>query len=324
MCIVFSHSFYLSGNASIEPLLRISNNKFDFSYIGLQIFFSISGFLIAKSALTSSSYKNYLWKRLLRIQPLLVVVTIVSIIVGTFFSTLSITSYFTEFKTYTYLRNIFPAFGIQFLLPQVFTNNIAESGVNGSLWTLVVEERLYIVMLLFWIFKRNSNIVLLLTITFLNFIHCFNQVFAQNTVFNYFDTVSIFYSTVFLNAAYFYVAKINFEENAKKYATISLALLILLGCFNQINLLGTIIIPFFIVSLAHCNFKSFRFFQFADYTYGLYIFSFPVQQMLCYKKQEYTNPYTVFVITIAIVLPLAMMSWHFFESKILNYKNWVK
>ena len=49
--------------------------------------------------------------------------------------------YFKEKDTCTYFRNTMPLFGIQFKLPQVFINNIAENGGNGLLWTLIVERK---------------------------------------------------------------------------------------------------------------------------------------------------------------------------------------
>lgn len=93
----------------------------------------------------SGSLLQYAWKRFLRIQPLLIVVCLLSIfIIGPLFSNLNTASYFSNATTYTYLRNIFPATGIQFGLPGVFEHNLKENGVNGSLWTLIIEERLYV------------------------------------------------------------------------------------------------------------------------------------------------------------------------------------
>jgi peptidoglycan/LPS O-acetylase OafA/YrhL len=324
ICIVFTHSFNLSGNSLKEPLYHATNHKYDFSFYGLTIFFTISGYLIAKSASTSISLKNYLWKRLLRIQPLLIVVTILCVVLGVFFSKLNAASYFTNYHTYTYLRNIIPVLGIQFNLPGVFTNNISESGVNGSLWTLVVEERLYLVMLLFWVFKKNRIIVFLPLVVALNVVHGFNYLQPTSNLLRNFDTTQIFYSTIFLNAAFFYVAKINFACNAKIYAAISFALLVIGVYLPSLTFLSIAVLPFFIIALAHCRFKTIPFFNGADYTYGVYIFSFPIQQVLCYKKNTITNPYFVFITTLAIVLPLAILSWHFFEQKILSYKNSVK
>src|SRR6218665_3340434 len=115
VCITFTHSFNLVGLYLEEPLMHFSNARYDFSFIGLSIFFTISGYLIAKSACNSVSVYNYWWKRFLRIQPLLIVVCFISIFfIGPYFSALGLKNYFTNTGTWTYWRNVFPATGIQF------------------------------------------------------------------------------------------------------------------------------------------------------------------------------------------------------------------
>ena len=101
-CIIFFHSFGLLGKAAAEPLVKFSNGRINFSFIGLCIFFCISGYLIAKSAVKSPSIVNYLWKRLLRIQPLLIVTCFVTVfLIGPVFTSLSFKSYFSDFHTYS-------------------------------------------------------------------------------------------------------------------------------------------------------------------------------------------------------------------------------
>ncbi len=121
VCITLTHSFNLLYKNREEPLMKFSGQKIDFAFIGLSIFFAVSGYLVAKSAVTSPSFKNYLWKRFLRIQPLLIIVCILTIfILGPLFTSLSAAAYFSNAGTYTYFRNIMPVFGIQFFLPGIF------------------------------------------------------------------------------------------------------------------------------------------------------------------------------------------------------------
>src|SRR5690606_35773417 len=90
-CIIFCHSFALLAKQNEEPLNQITSNRVNFSLIGLSIFFCISGYLIAKSAVKSPTPLNYLWKRFLRIQPLLIVLCLFTIfIIGPIFTKLSL------------------------------------------------------------------------------------------------------------------------------------------------------------------------------------------------------------------------------------------
>ncbi|MEO6904792.1 MAG: acyltransferase family protein, partial [Ginsengibacter sp.] len=60
LCIILFHSFALLGKIKSEPLFEFTKGRINFSFIGLSIFFCISGYLIAKSAVKSPTVKNYL------------------------------------------------------------------------------------------------------------------------------------------------------------------------------------------------------------------------------------------------------------------------
>ena len=156
LCIIFYHSFALLARDNEDPLNQITNGRVDFSLIGLSIFFCISGYLIAKSAVKSATPVNYLWKRFLRIQPLLIVLSFFTIFfIGPIFTKIPLSEYFLNGNTYAYFRNVMPLFGIQFTLPGVFTE-LYDKGVNGSLWTLIVEERLYLLMTIVFLYKKDK------------------------------------------------------------------------------------------------------------------------------------------------------------------------
>ncbi|MGN6531342.1 MAG: acyltransferase family protein, partial [Ginsengibacter sp.] len=137
--IMFYHSFSLLRKIHEEPVYELTNGRINFGFVGLSIFFCISGYLIAKSAVRSPTIINYLWKRLLRVQPLLIITCILTVFICVFFTNFSAKDYFLNPGTWSYFRNVMPVFGLQFTLPGVFVHNIAENGVNGSLWTLILE-----------------------------------------------------------------------------------------------------------------------------------------------------------------------------------------
>ena len=323
LCITFTHSYNLILKNDDEPLMKLSGNHFDFSFIGLSIFFSISGYLIAKSAVTSPSFKNYIWKRFLRIQPMLILVCLVSILViGPVFSTLSLNEFFKQESTFTYFRNIMPLFGIQFGLPAVFGNNPAESGVNGSLWTLIVEERLYLIIGILFLFKEYGKALLLILIGILNLLYFVNIVFYGENMIKYFSGQNVFYAIMFLNASFYYLININFKntKNSFFYLIILAALLLLSSLIIIEKSLQIILIPLLVLSVAHIKGKTNKAGKYGDFTYGIYIFSFPVQQMLIAKNIALNNPLKLFGLTILIVSPLAILCWHLLERKMLLLK----
>ena len=57
-----------------------------------------------------------------------------------------------------------------------------------------------------------------------------------------------------------------------------------------------------------------------DYSYGLYIFAYPVQQTLIWGTGM-TSPALHIAASLAITLMLAMLSWHFIEEPALRLKD---
>jgi len=57
--------------------------------------------------------------------------------------------------------------------------------------------------------------------------------------------------------------------------------------------------------------------RFGDISYGLYLYAFPVQQLLLYLRPGIPAP---ILICALITLPLAFLSWHFVEKQALRIK----
>ena len=325
VCISFTHSYNLVGQNDNEPLMHLSGSRYDFSFIGLCIFFSISGYLIAKSACTSPTVVNYWWKRLLRIQPLLILVCLLSIfMLGPLFTNLSAKDYFADTATWTYLRNFFPATGIQFTLPGVFTSNIVESSVNGSLWTLVIEERLYIIVTALFFLKPSRKWYFVAPLLLLNAVYFISN-FTGIGAIAYFKGVHIFYGLVFLNASAYYLFAIDFKKIASSvWMLLLLAAMALCVAVPAMHYCSVFFAPLLVISLANIKGFTNRAGKWGDFTYGIYIFSFPIQQVLINLSSNTIAPLELFTKTMIIVVPMAVISWHFFEKKILALKNTVK
>ncbi|MDP4286290.1 MAG: acyltransferase, partial [Bacteroidota bacterium] len=201
-CIIFFHSFGLLGKMAAEPLVQITKGRINFSFVGLSIFFCISGYLIAKSVVKSPTIANYLWKRLLRIQPLLIVTCFLTVfLLGPFFTSVPLKTYFSHFETYSYFRNILPVFGLQFTLPGVFSHSLTDKGVNGSLWTLIVEERMYLIMTVVFLYKKDKSAYFIALIILLNVFYLVNRYFFYGEMFPVFSGEAFFYALLFLNSA---------------------------------------------------------------------------------------------------------------------------
>ncbi len=323
LCIIFFHSFGLLGKIKNEPLFEFTKGQINFSFIGLSIFFCISGYLIAKSAVKSPTVKNYLWKRLLRIQPLLIVTCFLTVfLLGLFLTQLSITNYFSDFQTYSYFRNVLPVFGLQFTLPGVFVHNLGDKGVNGSLWTLIVEERLYLLAAVIFLYRKDKAWYLFFLIVLVNIVFIINRFFFYGEMIPYLSGAAFFYSLLFLNSAALYLIKFDFSKHLVLIIVMSTLCFFMGIVFPLLDIIYIFSIPLLINSLAKIKGPTNYFGKYGDFTYGTYVFSFPVQQVLITKG--ISNPYLLFLFTLLIVFPMAVLSWNLIEKQFLKLKKLVK
>lgn len=322
LCIIYSHSYELLNLKNKEVLIELTNGKINFSFIGLSIFFSISGYLIAKSADCSPSIINYIWKRFLRIQPLLIVLCILTIFfAGIFYTSISAKEYFSNIQTWTYFRNIFPMFGIQFSLPGVFESALRPNEINGSLWTLIVEERLYILMIFPLLLRNNTKNYFLIFMLFLNLFYLIHFSIFSEKLISYFNESSFFYALIFLNASALYHLKINFSGRLRLYIPVSFILFLFAFYFSSLGFLYFYSIPVLVNSFACVKGCLNRFGKYGDFTYGIYIFSFPVQQILIVSNIGELQPLQIFIFTLLIVVPIATLTWNLIEKPCLKLKH---
>ena len=61
-----------------------------------------------------------------------------------------------------------------------------------------------------------------------------------------------------------------------------------------------------------------------DYSYGLYLYGWPVSQIIIYYSVKYNfliNEYILFIITMILTFICAFLSWHLLEKRLLKHKN---
>jgi len=142
---------HLQGLTSVEAF-----NKFEFvgQLPAVNAFFIMSGFLVAKSYINSTSLKNYILKRIKRIVPAYLVIILLAAFLLFFMSSLSFSEYFTHPAFYKYIawNSIFLNFKAPFL-PEVFNNE----AVNGALWTIKIEECFYLLVPIIFLIMRKFD-----------------------------------------------------------------------------------------------------------------------------------------------------------------------
>ena len=139
LIVIFGHAFRLTGEVGL------SFAGTTIATLGVKIFFVVSGYLVAQSWLRDPHPKRFLQRRLLRIVPgLALVVALTVFVLGPAVTNLPILGYLSDQRTWLYLANLvfYPADE----LPGAFAANIAPHEVNGSLWSLPPELSMYLLL----------------------------------------------------------------------------------------------------------------------------------------------------------------------------------
>ncbi len=318
--VIFSHCYPLSGNISAEPLARLVG-ILDLATVAVICFFVISGFLVAQSAVNSRSVTAFVAARFLRIWPGLALAALVTaLLLGPIASTLSPKAYFSAAGTWLYLLKI-PFLDVGAYLPGVFEKNPLPRGVNGSLWTIQIEVWLYVLVAIMLAVKafRNGWFFLLFpgacVFLFLIYPEVAAQLYPRSDEYMASRLIGCFFlgATMYVFRSRIYLSPL-----------IGCALLALCwSCGNTQYFTLAFYVTFayltILIALAPANSLS-RLLDRVDLSYGVYIFAFPVQQLIVSLCAP-LSPMRLFFLSYSLTILLAWFSWHFVESRALSLKK---
>lgn len=292
--VLYSHSFGLL--ALPEPGLF----AYTYGALAVKCFFALSGYLIAMSCLRTANLSFYAWNRALRILPALMIALIASHYAGEYF--------------------IF------------FQKNPVPNIVNGPVWTLSWEILCYCLCGLLWWLG-------LLTISSLGAIVVISwMLFAILPTTSETAAVIVPLMLLFFSGAYIALNKKNLNLSIAGPIFFILLVLICLDTnavgltwiFNHVPfiygpnftaqkyymIVFLFSLPFALIWLGYCKpvipLRN-------DYSYGMYIFGWPVQQVIVAMLPP--PPIFLFVASLAITHCLAMLSWHMIEKRALMFKR---
>src|SRR5579859_5259755 len=137
--VIFSHSYpLLTGTNDHEPLLLATGGQITAGELAVDAFFLISGLLIVGSWQRSSRPVLFLWRRVRRIAPALLVVALVHI--GLLFVISSHPGF--DQSIWIVLRAAIGTLKV----PGLFVQNPQPYVPNGSLWTIKYEVVCYLLV----------------------------------------------------------------------------------------------------------------------------------------------------------------------------------
>lgn len=307
--IVFvGHLGILSG---AEKLAFLKHSPVE---IAVFAFFIVSGFLIARSYERTRTLKSYIKKRINRIFPGYYLVVFLFAIVLSLVSVYTFADYFSSPQLYKYLFWNFAFMNYEAPnLPGVFH----EGAVNGALWTIKIELSFYIaVPILFLFFGKNNKyrnlsliIFYFLSIAFLNYFELIGKPAISRQI-----PGALCY---FIGGMLIYF---NFEKFIKhKHFLFAIAIVtVWIDLIFNIRLFSPIMLSIIVLYITY-SFKFLNNFgKYGDFTYGIYIFHFPIIRIFAALGLFATfNPFLIGFLCMLLVIAVGVMSWHFYEKKFL-------
>ena len=315
--VLVSHAFPIAlGAGAAEPLDEIAGVSL--GWLAVAVFFSLSGLLIANSFDRRKGWSQFVLARILRLFPALLVVLVLTAIMGLALTSLSTSAYLSSFETWTYVpRNLSLAL-LQYSLPGVFESDAYPGAINGSLWTLFYEVVCYSLLFLagvLGILRSKWLVTALVAVIGTGFIFCLHTEPPSDGL------ATRIYTLIRLSFP-FSLGVLVFVWREKFAFDLRIAAALWGVC---VVLLDTIYTPFFfmvalVYTVAWFGFvpkgRMLEYNRLGDYSYGIYIYAFPLQQLMAHLFPE-AGPFSNMALAIVPTVILAVLSWHLIEKRAL-------
>ena len=313
--VILAHSFPVSyGTSHREILYRMSRGQTHFGSLAVAVFFVISGFLITMSYEHSKGPFDFLVKRALRIFPGLVVVVVLSaFVLGALVTELPVREYFAHPQTYGYLENaLLRAF--QTGLPGVFLDLPLPVLVNGSLWTLWYEFLCYLAILALGVAQLLRPAVLLTLLAFALVGYRLVPPLAEYAL--YFKFFAFFAGGAL---AYLLRRRLTLTTGSAVGSLVLLAITMRVGGFNVAFAIAGSYLTLFVAFAPWL--PATRFAKHGDFSYGLYLYAFPIQQIVSMLFLPNVSWWKNLLVAYPFALACAAASWHLVERPALSLKG---
>jgi peptidoglycan/LPS O-acetylase OafA/YrhL len=317
--VILFHCYALTDHWTDEPLWRVAP-ELNLSVLGVGAFFVVSGFLVTRSWLERGRLMPFVAARALRIYPALIGATLLTIGLAAWSSAMPWRAFLADPRTYDYAWRTALARDFVVGLPGAYATNPYRDAVNGSLWTLPIELRLYVgaglagVAGLLGRRYAWAGVTAALAALFAVRPEWFPIVPNDNAT----RTLALLFGLGSLACVF---------RHALPVTLIGLAGAVALVAANPWGIGRGVLFPpllayIVLVAAYHPRLRWRAFNRLGDYSYGLYVFSFPIQQILVAKlgAPVVSSPAALFAAAFPLTLALAALSWHLVEQPALGLK----
>lgn len=318
--VVVYHAWQLNRAApnGKDPLTALLQPVTDLGFIAVGVFFLISGIFVSHSWLRDPHLLRFAVRRVTRIVPgLLVCLLLSTLLAVTFFSPQGWRG-MLQGQPWHYIASNASLHWLHYIIPPDELNIpgvLDGQPMNGSLWTLYWEARMYVVLALLGLAAVAPMRMWLMVTSVLLILaaHLFPSVlggYVWETAFWTLFLGGVLLQTLArhlhfglgLVLATGILLALNWTRNvAMTPSGFSLVGVMLFSCAVALWL-GSARLPRFL-----------RHFQQHDYSYGIYIYHWPVMMMVAYSMPG-AGPLRVLAATLVVTFAFAVFSWHCIES----------
>lgn len=329
--VLFDHAFPLGGfHGGLDPGWAWTKGQEDFGGLAVAGFFVVSGFLVTRSFLSSSTSIRYLWKRVLRIFPGFWVCLIVTVVL---FAPLAFHYEHGTLHAYLhgypdppgdYLRRNALLDMNQYGINQLLAGIPWPNAFDGSLWTLMYEFKCYLAVMALGIFGILQRRIFVLALAVFLWASEIGEFYNPNDVKR---MIPLFADVELVHLSFmFSLGAVLYLYRDRIIISNLIAALALMGFLAGSAIHGWFY-PIGEVSFAYlCLWGAVRipirhFDRFGDFSYGLYVYAFPVEQLASlYGINKWgLGPYLL--VTFPISMLFAVASWFIVERTFLNLKR---
>lgn len=289
------------------------------AHIGVIVFFSVSGYLVTESWLRDPAPGRFLVRRAVRIFPALAVVVVLSaLVLGPMLTTLPLDAYFLHPQVTAYFWNI--ALSPQYSLPGVFADNAYPNVVNGALWSLAPEFVCYLAVLAVGLLPRRVGpfavVALFVALAAVSaqpwpteqYVAYGSDLFQAATVTVYFAAGAV-------------IRVFRVPLRADVALVLIVGALAVSGHAAASTLAWNVALPYAILAFGRQNWPVLRSWgRHGDPSYGMYLYAFPIQQVLSMLSDGAMSVPMMIVLTSALAIGAGYLSWFTIEKPALGYR----
>jgi peptidoglycan/LPS O-acetylase OafA/YrhL len=235
--------------------------------------------------------------------------------------------YFSEVDLWDFLQSL--VFLQELAVPDTLMYVPIANTINASLWTIKYEFLCYLIvpfLHLVKVYRSHYALALLFLASFL-FLYLQDQEYivlkswAKVPIIGKLDVLPRFLT--------YFLAGMCFEKYGRWVPRSFFLVLISLFCcglglfvYEGVNIVIPVFGSYVLFSAAFTQvFTLKNFSKYGDFSYGLYVYAWPLQQLIIMYFEKHLTLGLLFLMTLLFVVPLAWLSWHYIEKPFLKLKK---